>query len=1369
LLRKAVSAVMLTLLLTSMLMLAFNVQLVKADPLEVIIDTHGDSRFTKYPSGPYWWSVADHDAFHTRAYNNNFWYTYCGDAAHGGDLYWGKWDPPYGQYEVSVWIPNPDPFDTYTPTHSANYDIYHSGGFTEIAVNQALRLGGWYSLGSYTFVSGSMINLDDRTGEPYTSTMVAFDAIKFTQVVTLRTLTVSSAHDSPNPSNGGHSYSNGQSVTCSVSSPVTEGGTVWTCTGWSGTGSVPSSGSGSSVTFTITQDSTITWNWQGSVPQRTLTVSSAHDSPNPSNGQHTYNDGSSVTCSVTSPADQSGGTRYRCTGYTGTGSCPSGTGTSVTFAITQDSTIVWNWAAQYSLTVASAHDSPSPSVGTWWYDSGASLTCSVTSPAEGYSCTGWTGTGSVPSSGSATSTSPFIINQGSAITWNWIVTPPVPRTLTVYSSPSGVSFTANGVSHTTPWSGTYNNGDSVSLVMPSTHTVGEARYYWDRWSDGITSRSRTVVMDTDITLTAYYTGPYYQLTVTSSPIIGVPFTINGISKTTTYAEWLLQSSYTVEMPATYSGYTWSHWLEDGDTNRIKTFTLSGTTTLTAVYTTAPPPNQPPYEPTAASQYRSDGTTVIPEGGATPESTVVFKATVSDPDGDSVRLEIELRQIHEAFTGEPTLSSDLMPSGSHVSITRYSLVESSYKWRYRAKDSKGATSNWVEFGTQGNIDFISSEDVYWLAKTIINEAEDCTDQEKIAVGWTVRNRLNYPRKFIGNSIKEIVLSGYTPNWRVPHKEPTDLIVKLAKDLLEGKYPDPTEGATSFFSPRSQTGPYIYPVPGDPEKRTASYAWWAEPIRGWERITVTDPITGEPIEVIREVRVGKGETTNTMRYVNNGWEILSFDTIRYLTPTADHKLTEYEWKTLDGIRNWQFMFYRPYVERVQVRVESPVELRVYDAEGHITGLVNGEIVEEIPGSEYYDNTVTIDSPSESYRYVIIGVGEGLYSLTVVVSTKRENITLSAIDIPTSVKATHQYTVDWITLSFGEEGATVQVDSNGDEVFEHTFTSDSELTQSEFLAQITHYTFSIIWGVETFIVSVESNSTVSNFAFNQPGKEISFNVTGEAGTLGFCNVTIPKALLYGEPWTVLIDGAPVPATITENATHSFLYFTYTHSTHEVQIIGTWVVPPPPTTYSLTITTTVGGTTNPAPGTYSYIVNSIVQVTAIPEANYIFDHWELDTINVGSATPYSVLMDNNHTLKAVFTYSPPPPSLSASISPLSASILVGQSVTFTSTVSGGYTPYSYQWYLNGNPVSGATSNTWAFTPTTGGIYYVYLKVTDAKNNTTQSQTARITAGPVPVGGYSIPIQLPTTAKPVTLHIALLTILIALFIKIKQKTKRKH
>lgn len=85
-----------------------------------------------------------------------------------------------------------------------------------------------------------------------------------------RKLTVYCAHDSPSPPIGDNYRDDGSSITCSVASQVTEGGTIWICVGWSGTGSVnPSSGTSNLVTFPITQDSTITWNWRADNPPST--------------------------------------------------------------------------------------------------------------------------------------------------------------------------------------------------------------------------------------------------------------------------------------------------------------------------------------------------------------------------------------------------------------------------------------------------------------------------------------------------------------------------------------------------------------------------------------------------------------------------------------------------------------------------------------------------------------------------------------------------------------------------------------------------------------------------------------------------------------------------------------------------------------------------------------------------------------------------------------------------------------------------------------------------------------------------------------------------------------------------------------------
>ncbi len=75
----------------------------------------------------------------------------------------------------------------------------------------------------------------------------------------------------------------------------------------------------------------------------------------------------------------------------------------------------------------------------------------------------------------------------------------------------------------------------------------------------------------------------------------------------------------------------------------------------------------------------------------------------------------------------------------------------------------------------------------------------------------------------------------------------------------------------------------------------------------------------------------------------------------------------------------------------------------------------------------------------------------------------------------------------------------------------------------------------------------------------------------------------------------------------------------------------------YTLTIETTTGGSTNPLIGNYSLAENSTMQVTAIANAGYTFDHWELDTFNVGSTERYPVLMDSDHTLRAVFKQIPP------------------------------------------------------------------------------------------------------------------------------------
>jgi len=90
----------------------------------------------------------------------------------------------------------------------------------------------------------------------------------------------------------------------------------------------------------------------------------------------------------------------------------------------------------------------------------------------------------------------------------------------------------------------------------------------------------------------------------------------------------------------------------------------------------------------------------------------------------------------------------------------------------------------------------------------------------------------------------------------------------------------------------------------------------------------------------------------------------------------------------------------------------------------------------------------------------------------------------------------------------------------------------------------------------------------------------------------------------------------------------------------------PAPPLEYTLTITSTVGGTTDPKHGSYKYPNGTEVSVTATPNTSYAFDHWELDGTNQ-TINPIIVVMNRNHTLKAVFCATAPPPATILSVDP--------------------------------------------------------------------------------------------------------------------------
>jgi len=94
----------------------------------------------------------------------------------------------------------------------------------------------------------------------------------------------------------------------------------------------------------------------------------------------------------------------------------------------------------------------------------------------------------------------------------------------------------------------------------------------------------------------------------------------------------------------------------------------------------------------------------------------------------------------------------------------------------------------------------------------------------------------------------------------------------------------------------------------------------------------------------------------------------------------------------------------------------------------------------------------------------------------------------------------------------------------------------------------------------VTVESDSAVLGFGFNQTEKNLRLNVTGTTGTAGSCDVIVPDSLLWGE-FSLSMDGYPLVEgadyTQTHNGTHYLFHITYIHSTHTIEIVGTEAIP--------------------------------------------------------------------------------------------------------------------------------------------------------------------------------------------------------------------
>lgn len=142
------------------------------------------------------------------------------------------------------------------------------------------------------------------------------------------------------------------------------------------------------------------------------------------------------------------------------------------------------------------------------------------------------------------------------------------------------------------------------------------------------------------------------------------------------------------------------------------------------------------------------------------------------------------------------------------------------------------------------------------------------------------------------------------------------------------------------------------------------------------------------------------------------------------------------------------------------------------------------------------------------------------------------------------THFY--DWTTWCDAESGLFLKL------VVETKTPTFISLEEAEIIETGVEWDrFDVARNNQIYQVLVDTNSTLSNFAFNSSASKINLIVDGPAGTSGICNITVPKGLVpTGYSFEVYFDGQKTTYALTEDPSNYYISVTYQHSKHTITI---------------------------------------------------------------------------------------------------------------------------------------------------------------------------------------------------------------------------
>ncbi len=198
------------------------------------------------------------------------------------------------------------------------------------------------------------------------------------------------------------------------------------------------------------------------------------------------------------------------------------------------------------------------------------------------------------------------------------------------------------------------------------------------------------------------------VTIYSSPA-RVKFTIDGISRTAPWSGTYVEgTSVGLIMPETHDGYVWSHWLEDGDTNRTKTVTMGTNVTLTAVFT---PDTSPPIISIVSPENKTYAVEDVPLTSTMSESTFWIGYSLDDQANITIAGNTTLTGLSDGMHSLVVYASDIAGNlGSSDMV--YFTVDTTPPIADAGSNQAANVGTFVTFDASGSTDNVAIVSCKW---------------------------------------------------------------------------------------------------------------------------------------------------------------------------------------------------------------------------------------------------------------------------------------------------------------------------------------------------------------------------------------------------------------------------------------------------------------------------------------------------------------------------------------------------------------------------------------------------------------------------------------------------------------------------------